>query len=176
LKSETIDGTPHSLSDLMAQALAMELEAAQRYTELADAMETANNRDVAALFRALAHHEGEHANQVMREMGWREPNDAPLADASWSGFEAPGTVPSDEAHYLMQPWHALKLALAAEQRAEKFFAALAKAATTDEVRRAAVALQAEEAEHVRLIEQWLAKVPAPQGDWANDPDPPRYTD
>ena len=44
------------------------------------------------------------------------------------------------------------------------------------MRRAALELQAEEHEHVELVRAWLAKVPVPDGDWANDPDPPRYTD
>jgi hypothetical protein len=44
------------------------------------------------------------------------------------------------------------------------------------VRKAALELQAEEAEHVALVQAWLAKVPAPDPDWAVDPDPPRYTD
>ena len=46
--------------------------------------------------------------------------------ASPVGRDGPGDAfPSDDVHYLMQPWHALQLALAAEQRAEAFFAELA---------------------------------------------------
>ena len=55
----------------MAQALAMEIEAAQRYAEFADAMEMHNNREVAALFRKMADIEGKHATQIMAEMGWK---------------------------------------------------------------------------------------------------------
>ena len=76
----------------------------------------------------------------------------------------------------MQPWHALQLALAAEQRAEAFFARLAQVATDDAVKRAALELQDEEREHVELVRAWLKKVPEPDADWAIDPDPPRYTD
>ena len=49
-------------------------------------------------------------------------------------------------------------------------------ATNDEVRAKAIELQAEEAEHVELVKAWMAKVPQPEGDWENDPDPPRYID
>ena len=76
----------------------------------------------------------------------------------------------------MLPWHALTIALENEKRAEQFFAQLAKVATSDAVREAAERLRTEEHEHVALIEARLAKVPAPQGDWADDPDPPRYLD
>jgi len=167
---------PRTLEDFMAQALAMEREAVERYTEFADAMEMHNNREVATMFRTMAGYEGKHAEQIMAEMGWKEAPEPPAGGFGWSGFEAPETVPIDEVHYLMQPWHALQLALAAEQRAEAFFGELAKAATTESVRRAALELQAEEREHVELVRAWLEKVPTPDGDWANDPDPPRYTD
>ncbi len=167
---------PRTLEDFMAQALAMEREAVERYTEFADAMEMHNNREVATMFRTMAGYEGKHAEQIMAEMGWKEDPEPPKGGFGWSGFEAPETVPIDEVHYLMQPWHALQLALAAEQRAEAFFGELAKAASTESVRRAALDLQAEEREHVELVRAWLEKVPTPDGDWANDPDPPRYTD
>jgi rubrerythrin len=159
----------------MALALAMEREAVERYTDFADAMDTHNNREVAAMFRTMADYENKHAQQIMTEMGWKEA--PPLrATLSWPGFEAPETVAIDEVHYLMQPWHALQLALAAEQRAERFFAELARVATSDSVRRAALELQAEEAEHVALVKQWIDKVPPPDRNWAEDPDPPRYSD
>ena len=94
----------------------------------------------------------------------------------WAGFDAPEAPPIDSVHYLMQPWHALQLALAAEQRAEAFFDALAKAATNDAVRAKALELKAEETEHVELVKAWMTKVPQPERDWAVDPDPPRYID
>lgn len=165
-----------SLADFMAQALAMEREAVERYTEFADAMEMHNNREVAAMFRTMASYESKHAEQIMAEMGWKEAPEPPAGGFGWPDLEPPETVPFDEVHYLMQPWHALQLALAAEQRAEAFFGTLAQAATTESVRRAALELQAEEHEHVELVRAWIAKVPVPDGDWANDPDPPRYTD
>ena len=83
-------------------------------------------------------------------------------------------VSMDDIHYLMTPWHALQLALKAEQRAVRFFDALAEAAQTDAVRKAALELLEEEREHVDLIHSWLKKVPKPDADWYEDPDPPRY--
>jgi rubrerythrin len=151
----------------------MELEAAQRYTEFADSMEIHNNREVAEMFRKMAKIEGKHAEQIMAEMGWKEVP-AIAALPAWEGFEGPETAPADEVHYLMQPWHVLQLALANEERAERFFARLAKAATTASVRKAALELQDEEREHVELIQAWIKKVPKPERDWAVDPDPPRY--
>ncbi len=167
---------PRTLEVFMAMAYAMEREAVARYTEFADAMEMHNNLEVAAMFRTMATYEGKHAEQIMAEMGWTVPPEPPAGGLGWPGFEAPETVPIDEVHYLMQPWHALQLALAAEQRAEVFFGELARHTTSESVRAAALELQAEEHEHVELVRAWIAKVPVPENDWANDPDPPRYTD
>jgi rubrerythrin len=171
-----MSAAPRTLEEFMAQALAMEREAVERYTEFADAMEMHNNREVAAMFRTMAQYEGKHASQIMAEMGWKEAPEPPAGGFGWPGLEAPETVSIDAVHYLMQPWHALQLALAAERRAERFFDELAQAATSESVRRAARELQAEEREHVELVLAWLDKVPVPDGDWATDPDPPSYTD
>jgi len=167
---------PRTLTEFMAQALAMEREAAQRYSDFADAMEIHNNREVAALFRKMAGIERKHAARIMVEMGWKDTPALPSGKPSWEGFEAPETTPGDEVHYLMQPYHALQLALLNEQRAERFFARLARAATVESVRAAARELQAEEREHVKLVRAWMKKLPKPDRYWANDPDPASYTD
>ncbi len=133
----------------MAQAWQMEIEAAQRYTDFADAMEMHNNVEVAAMFRTMASYESKHADDIMATMGWSESPPLTPRSGTWPDYEAPETTPGDEVHYLMQPLHALQLALAAEQRAERFFAELARVATVAAVRAAALELQAEEKEHVR---------------------------
>jgi rubrerythrin len=76
----------------------------------------------------------------------------------------------------MQPYHALQIALHNEKRAERFFAGLVKKASAASVRKAAIEFTEEEAEHVRLVEEWLARTPKPAKDWAHDPDPPAYHD
>jgi len=165
-----------SLEEFMAQAWAMEMEAVQRYGELADAMDAHNNHDVAAMFRTMAQYEGKHADQLLAEMGWTEPPLMARSEFRWPSFEGPETISHDQLHYLMQPWHALELALAAEQHAERFFAELARRATLPSVQRAALELQAEEREHVELVKAWMKRVAEPDTDWAVDPDPPRQTD
>lgn len=165
---------PRTIEEFMAQALAMEREAAQRYEELADAMEMANNRDVAKAFRTMAGYEAKHAQAIMDQMKWTV--DPPVPAQAWPSAEPPEVVPNDEVHYMMQPWHALELALAAEQRAEAFFDELARSASDESVRRAAIELRDEETEHVAMVRKWMARYPKPDADWADDPDPPRYTE
>ena len=62
-----------NMNELMAYAYALEIEAAERYAEFADAMETHNNRAVEELFRKLARIEHKHAEQILEEMGWTAP-------------------------------------------------------------------------------------------------------
>ena len=44
---------PATLAEVMAQALGIERDAAERYSSLADVMEVHNNREVAELFRKM---------------------------------------------------------------------------------------------------------------------------
>lgn len=169
-------GATSSIGTLMTYALWLELDAVERYRELADAMEMHNNRDVSELFRKMSTIEGRHADKIMKQMGWTRVPPLPQGAAPWPGFESPETVAHDDVHYLMQPYHALALALKGEERAYRFFDALARAATTPAVKRAAVEMAEEEREHVELVRAWMAKVPRPDDDWRDDPDPPRYTD
>jgi rubrerythrin len=175
-KERTPRPAPHTTHELMAQALAMEREAVARYEELADIMDTHNNREVGALFRKMAEVEGLHVAQILADMGWAEDMVEPRSPGVWAGEAAPETVPMEDMHYLMHPWHALSLALAAEQRAQAFFDDMAKSAPNDLVRRAAEEMRNEEAEHVALVMAWLERVPKPEAEWAVDPDPPRYID
>lgn len=165
---------PATLEDFMAQALQMELDAVQRYNDFADMMETHNNSEVEQWFRKMALVEGKHAAQIMSEMGWAQPPALKVGAQVFEGFETPEAASTDDMHYLMKPWHVLQLALANEERAERFFAQLASMATVESVRKAALELQQEEAEHVQIVKEWLQKVPQPDSNWAEDPDPPRY--
>ena len=134
---------PRTLTEFMAQALVMEIEAAQRYVDFADAMETHNNLEVAALFRKMATIEGKHAEQIMREMGWRETPAPP-------GKRVVGRLRGARDHAGRRralPDAALPRARAGARREKSRRALLrapGEAATVETVRRAARELQAEE--------------------------------
>ena len=160
-----------SAADFMAHAYAMEVEAAERYAEFADSMEMHNNREVAELFRKLSRIEQRHADQILEQMGWKQ---SPLTSLKvrWEGMEGPETADPTELHYLMQPYHALQIALHNEKRARDFFAHLAKVTKDAGVRKGAREMEEDEAEHVRLIEAWLKRTPKPDPNWQTDQDPP----
>ncbi len=164
-----------SAAAFMVHAYAMETEAAERYSEFADSMEMHNNREVAELFRKLARIEQRHADQILEYMGWKQ---SPVSAAGyrWEGVEGPESADPTELHYLMQPYHALQIALHNEKRARNFFTHLAKVTANAGVRKAALEMEEEEAEHVRLIEEWIKRTPKPDKNWETDPDPPVLSD
>jgi rubrerythrin len=162
-------------ADFMAQAYTMELEATERYAQFAEQLDTHNNREVAEMFRKLSKIEALHAKRILEEMGWPSLPALPAAYA-WEDGEGPESAPLDAIHYLMQPYHALQLALQCEQRAQKHFEGIAAGKAPKKVRAAATEMAGEEGEHVRLIEAWIARVPQPSADWDHDPDPPRMSE
>lgn len=165
---------PRTVEDFMGYACAMEVEAAERYEELAELMVAHNNREVAGLFARLARIEGRHRDQILARMGWTA---APAAWAyAWETPEAPETTDPGDLHYLMTAHHALRLAEHNERRAVAFFEGFAGARVPADVRAAALEMAEEEREHVRLIGEWLAKVPPPAPGWDADPDPPNAVD
>lgn len=162
-------------AEFMARAYTMELEATERYAQFAEQMEVHNNREVAELFRKLSAIEALHAKQILKAMGWPSLPALPVAYA-WEGLEAPETAPFDAVHYLMQPYHALEIALRCEEQAQKYFEDIAAGTGPAQVKAAAHEMAEEEREHVELIRAWLAKVPQPVAGWDEDPDPPRMND
>jgi len=165
---------PRSVEEFMAYAWAMEVEAAERYAELAEQMNTHHNTEVAELFLRLARIEGKHRDQIMQQMGWTQPPET--GAFRWDTPEGPETTDYGELHYLMKPYHALKLAEHNERRAAEFFEHFAAARVPAGVRAAAAEMAEEEREHVRLIQEWLAKYPEPEAGWDEDLDPPQGAD
>jgi rubrerythrin len=131
-----------------------------------------NNQELAQLFGKLAEIEGKHAAKIkQRAAGAELPYISPLA-YRWPGTEAPENVDISVAHYLMTPHHALKMALAGEQRAVDYFEDLTKIAADSDAKALAAEFVEEEREHVELVKAWLDKYPEPEPGWDEDLDPP----
>jgi rubrerythrin len=160
----------------LAHAIAMEIEAADRYDELADIMEVHNNPEVATLFRQMADFSRLHAASVRDRAAGHDLPRLRSWEYRWQTPEPPEVGDSATTHYLMTPWHALSFALANEKRGRDFY--LRTADTTDDaaVRALARDFGAEESEHVSTLERWLERTPEPAGDWADDPDPAAVID
>jgi rubrerythrin len=165
--------TAGTVQEFYALLYAMEHEAAERYDELANQMDTHNNAPVAALFRELAAIERKHALKLQAR-GQSVQAIRPRQMLLTKGFELPETAPLDRVHYLMTPAHALTLALESEEQAARCFDEMAASAPDEEVRKLAAEIGAEERRHAALIRTKLAGLPEPPADWDHDLDPPRF--
>jgi len=161
-----------SITDLLALAYQIEADAVQRYTELAEQMETHNNQELVTVFRDLARAEGIHAEEIRKMAG-----DIDLAAQAqrlgrWKKGGSPEEADLGAAHYLMTPWHALQLALTGEKQALAFFTSILDSANDAKIKGRAAEFVEEEAEHVNLVHRLLRKYPKPSDAWAEDDDPP----
>lgn len=161
-----------SVADLFAVAYQIEAAAVDRYDLLADQMETHNNAELGAVFRDLSRAEAIHRDEIRRLAGDIDVIAHAQGIAKWSRGESPEEVELGEAHYLMTPWHALKLALAGEERALAFFKSIVETTKDPGIKKMAEEFVEEEAEHVNLVHRLLRKHPRPTATWADDQDPP----
>jgi len=160
------------LNDLLAIAYQIEIDAVDRYTLLADQMETHNNPELTKIFRDLARAEGIHGEEIRRLSGDFDVVAHARKIARVRRGESPEEADLSSAHYLMTPWHALQLSLAGEQRALDYFTSIVAAAKDEKVKKMAEELVEEEAEHVNLVNRLLLRYPKPPANWADDLDPP----
>jgi rubrerythrin len=158
------------VATFLAHALAMEIEAADRYDELADTMEVHNNPDVAELFRQMSNFSRLHAASVAERTTGHDLPALKSWQYRWNTPEPPEVGAVEGTHYRMTPYHALSFALDNERRGRDFYASLARTGEDADIRRLAAEMAAEEDEHVAELERWIARVPRPETDWADDPD------
>ena len=153
-------------NELYAHAIAIEREAAERYAELAQRMDDLGNDDVAQLFRRLAVFEAEHLDTLERRTsGVEVPKIAP-GEYAWMDAGAPETVARELVFRLLTPRAALEIALAAERRAHEFFVHVKATAHDPALRALAQEMAMEEAGHIAMVEQALARTPDVRVDWA----------
>jgi rubrerythrin len=151
--------TIRTAPELYAHAIAIEREAAERYTELALRMHDEGREDLARVFDMLALLEGGHRDAMLaRTVGVLLPA-IPRGQYRWLGDVAPETAAHDLVMRLLTPRGALAIALLAEQRAQAFFEGVFATCHDPALRALAREMAAEEQEHVALIEGILARTP-----------------
>jgi rubrerythrin len=164
-----------STAEFFAQALAIEIEASDRYTLLAEQMEVHNNTEVAGVFRRMAQLEMQHHDEIRARAGDLLV-DGKKARFSWILPDGPEVTEFDKVHYLMSPYQALEIAKRNEQRAAVWFEAIAKHAANPEIKGVAEQLASEEREHVVWVENWMKKYPPAEAGWDEDWDRPVYSE
>jgi rubrerythrin len=146
-------GTLESLDELFALANAMEKEAANRYTELAEGMRRENKSALAEVFAQLAAAEREHVDSVTR---WSQSRRGKAPDPALVRWEAPETFDAETAKEigtsrLTTPYRALAMAVRNEERAFAFWSYVAAYSEDSEIKQAAEAMAREELGHVSTL-------------------------
>ena len=151
LKAEPA-GQVRSIRDFFALARAMEIDAANRYTETAALLRQQGEPELAKVFDHLAETEQGHVAQVA---AWAEHRseasalDLPLPWPIPDTFDMP---PAETASSrLMTPYKALASAVRHEQRSFAFWTYVSAHAEEAEVKTAAERMALEELEHVSLL-------------------------
>ncbi|NVK19097.1 MAG: ferritin family protein [Methylocystaceae bacterium] len=161
-----------TVEELLAHSMTMETEAAERYREIAEAMEVHNNPEVAQLFHQLAGYADKHASEMEeRAKDLTLPHIAPW-DFIWEDGDSPEAADGFQTHYKMTPYHVLQLALNVEQGAYDFYQKISNDSTQPDVKKMAAEFAEEESEHVALLQGWVGRYPKPDAHWDEDLDPP----
>lgn len=160
----TVDVTAiQSLPELLAVCRAVDAAAAEQLEELADSFAMSNNTDTAETLRELAAWKQAQADD--------SPADAAVGEVEWWVVE-----PGDPAavHYMMRPWHAVGIALEAEERAQELLDRIAVEGPSREVRAAAERLLETRGERIAHLRAWRERLPEPEDGWDEDSDPPFF--
>lgn len=150
-----------SRAELYAHAIAIEREAAERYSELAERMDDEGREELSRVFAELAGMEAEHLETLERRTaGLTLPEIAP-GQYHWLDNGAPESAAHDLVYRLLTPRRALAIALAAERRAQAFFEYVSWSASDPALRALAREMAGEERSHVELIARLVDATPTP---------------
>jgi rubrerythrin len=157
-KTRKIDFATISLKDALDLAILIEEEAAERYEEFTQQMESYRNAEAAKFFGHMKLNEKKHGAQLA-ETRRKRFGDAPQSVSREMLFdvEAPEY---DEARGFMTLREALDAAYRAEEKAYAFFAAALEKVQDAEVKKLFAELCEEEVEHKELVKAEIAKAPA----------------
>jgi rubrerythrin len=146
-----------SLDEFLNFALQVEDDAAVHYEQLADAMKTQGNAEVAELFTKLARYSRMHYEEARQRMvSYVVPVKVP-ALSLWPDSVTPERTAlwAGDAH--LSRLDALKVALQGERRGYEFYYAVAHTNSDATICAVAKEFVKEEAEHVEALKQWIAR-------------------
>ncbi|TKB09762.1 MAG: rubrerythrin family protein [Mesorhizobium sp.] len=138
--------------ELLAVALAMEKESADRYADLARRMRGAGRRELADVFDRLVREETGHTDMVSgwsRQVTHKPPEIRPADAVPQDGFDEEGIwLVSPE---LVDAYRSLAIAVRNEERAFAFWSYVAAHGASPEIREAAERMARAELEHAKTL-------------------------
>jgi rubrerythrin len=143
--------------DTLDMAALIEVEAFERYTLFADDLGSRLSNDAGAVFQSMAVNEKKHGDELAarrRALFGDAPARVTLNDIFDVEAPDPGST-----RWNMSEFKAYQVALHAEKKAFAFYDRALRTVTQPEVKALFEELREEEAEHVRMIEEIIAKLP-----------------
>ncbi|MFO1153647.1 MAG: ferritin family protein [Rhodospirillales bacterium] len=140
----------------LAYSIKVEEEAAVHFDELGEAMEKCGNTQVAKLFRQFAGYSRLHWEQAKERAGSRDVERYIPEEHMWPRLETPEQTSLWAGDPAMSRRDALKAALQGERQGFEFYHHIAETARSKEIRALAKEFADEEAEHVAILERWIA--------------------
>jgi len=110
-----------TVEEFLAYSIHLEQEAATRFGQLADAMESCGNGEVGKLFRRLSDYSRLHLADAQARSGFREIPAIKTGDYVWPGLESPETAAIWAADPLIGREQALEIALDAETAGFEYY-------------------------------------------------------
>jgi len=152
-----LDYSKLTLMDALDLATLIEVEASKRYMQFAEQLGSRYDDDAASVFQSMAVNENKHGEQIAERrlalFGDERPK-VKLDDIF--DVEAPDVGATRQN---MSPLDAYLVALSSEKKAFAFYDLALRYVTQPDVKVLFEELRAEEAEHVRMIEEIIKKLP-----------------
>jgi rubrerythrin len=152
-----LDFSTLTLMDTLDLANLIEVEARERYTLFARQLGAGLSSSAGSVFQSMADNEKKHGDQLAarrRALFGDEPARVTLDDIF--DVEAPDVGAT---RWDMSEFKAYQVALAAERKAFAFYDRALRSVKQPEVKALFEELRSEEAEHVRMIEEIIKKLP-----------------
>lgn len=152
-----LDFSKLNLMDALDLATLIEVEACKRYAQFAERLGSGADGDAASVFQSMVVNESKHGEEIAERrlalFGDQKPK-VKLDDIF--DVEAPeyGASTRD-----MSALEAYQVALSSERKAFDFYDGALRYVTEPSVRKLFEELREEEAEHVRMVEELIAKLP-----------------
>jgi rubrerythrin len=152
-----LDFATLSLMDALDLATLIEVEAYKRYTQFAERLGSSSDDDAASVFQSMAVNESKHGEEIAERrvalFGDMRPN-VKLDDLF--DIEAPDFGASRRD---LSALEAYEVALSSEKKAFDFYDRALRHVSHPEIKSLFEELRDEEAEHVRMVEELIAKLP-----------------
>jgi rubrerythrin len=155
--STRLDFSKLTLMDALDLAAVIELEAYKRYTQFAEQLGSRDSHDAGAVFRSMAVNENKHCEQLAERrtalFGDKRPKVtlSDIFDVEAPEFGAPSGS--------MSALKAYRVALSSEKKAFEFYDQALRYVSEPDVKTLFEDLREEEAEHVAMVEEIIAKLP-----------------